>query len=300
MPSGADASIKGVVEDLWWPVVVSLATVGCVPPDTASEPSASAGGGPTPSTPQAATAVLDSHRADSRPAKVASSSRSTDRTARSVSSPVAAVGSDAGETHPTLSAARISGVFRDFFERSTLGPDYNATSGAWRIQGGRVCATRARNHPLWLRRKLPTNVRIEFDAASQSADGDLKVEAWGDGTSAATGVSYADASSYLFIYGGWKNSRHVLARLDEHGPNRKEVSVDPSGQRLDARPVRPHHSYHFKIERSDGKTVRWLVDDIEILTFADAQPLRGEGHEHFAFNDWDTPVCFDDLIITAL
>jgi hypothetical protein len=191
-------------------------------------------------------------------------------------------------------------VFRDFFERSTPGPDYNRTSGAWRIQGGRLCASRARNHPLWLRRRLPTNARIEFDATSGSPDGDIKVEAWGNGAGAASGTTYDDASSYLLIYGGWKNRFHVLARLNEHGRDRKALKVDPSRRELRARPVRPNHAYHFKIERADAKTVRWLVDDIEILSFTDAHPLRGEGHEHFAFNNWETPVCFDNLVITAL
>jgi hypothetical protein len=191
-------------------------------------------------------------------------------------------------------------VFRDFFERSTLGPDYNTSTGAWRIQGGRLCASRARNHPLWLRRKLPTNARIEFDATSRSTDGDLKVEAWGDGASFASSTSYDDATSYLFIYGGWKNRYHVLARLDEHGKDRKALTIDPSGQHLNARPVRAHHGYHFEIERSDGRTVRWLVDDIEILSFPDASPLLGEGHEHFGFNNWETSVCFDNLIVTPL
>jgi hypothetical protein len=93
---------------------------------------------------------------------------------------------------------------------------------------------------------------------------------------------------------------HVLARLNEHGEDRKALDIAPSGRQLNARPVRPHHVYHFKIERSDSKTVRWLVDDIEILDFADTSPLAGEGHDHFAFNDWETPVCFDNLIITPL
>ena len=29
-----------------------------------------------------------------------------------------------------------------------------------------------------------------------------------------------------------------------------------------------------------------------------AVPLSGGGHDHFAFNDWDVPACFDDLLIT--
>ena len=32
----------------------------------------------------------------------------------------------------------------------------------------------------------------------------------------------------------------------------------------------------------------------------DAEPLEGQGHEHFAFNDWDAELWFDDLVVRAL
>jgi hypothetical protein len=194
----------------------------------------------------------------------------------------------------------IKSVFFDFFERSELGPDWNATSQVWRIDGGKLCGQGARNHPVWLRRKLPTNARIEFDAMSSSPDGDLKVEVWGDGKSFAKGTSYTDATSYLTIFGGWKNEYHVLARIDEHAKDRPEVRTDPSGANPRAARVMPNRWYHFKIERTDGKTVRWLVDDIEILSLSDPKPLKGEGHAHLGFNDWDVRVCFDNLKITPL
>ena len=44
----------------------------------------------------------------------------------------------------------------------------------------------------------------------------------------------------------------------------------------------------------------WLVDDIEILSFTDPNPLKGTDHQHVGFNDWDVPVCFDNLKITPL
>jgi hypothetical protein len=190
--------------------------------------------------------------------------------------------------------------FHDLFERGSLGDDFRTTSPVWRIQGGRLCGRGARNHPVWLKRRLPANARIEFDATSSSNDGDLKVELWGDGKSFAQSTSYTNASSYLAIFGGWKNQFHVLARIDEHAPGRPEVRVDPSGGDLRAQPVKAGQTYHFKIERSDGKTVRWLVDDIEIHSFSDPAPLKGTGHDHIGFNDWEVPVCFDNLSITPL
>jgi hypothetical protein len=190
--------------------------------------------------------------------------------------------------------------FHDDFERTELGSSYRPTSAAWKIVDGRVCVRGARNHPLWLLEQLPTNAKIEFDAMTESADGDIKVEAWGDGRSAATTLSYTSASSYLFILGGWQNSLHVLARLDEHGKDRSELQLESNGDDPRTAPVEPGALYHFVLERKDGRTVRFYVNEIELLNFVDPAPLRGEGHRHFAFNDWETPVCFDNLDILPL
>jgi len=149
-------------------------------------------------------------------------------------------------------------------------------------------------------RRLPINARIEFDAYAEAPEGDLKVELWGDGVSGATSTSYTNATSYLAIFGGWKNTKHVLARLNEHGEDRLEIDVDPSGDDERSRPVSPGQPYHFKIERADGKTVTWSVNGIELFELADPDPLAGAGHEHIGFNDWDAPVCFDNLKIVPL
>ncbi len=217
---------------------------------------------------------------------------------------VAAAAAMAGGAAPKPAAAApdaaIASAYWDTFDRTDLGPEWNATSPEWRIQAGRLCGRNAKNHGVWLTRKLPVNARIEFDAVSTSQDGDLKVELWGDGKSFAKGTSYNDATSYLAIFGGWHNQFHVLARLDEHAKNRPEVKVNPSGSDPKARPVQPGASYHFKIVRADGKTVQWFIDDIEIISFADGEPLKGEGHEHLGFNDWEAQVCFDNLQVIPI
>jgi len=203
-------------------------------------------------------------------------------------------------TSGALSGPQIEKRFVETFERDEPGPDWNITGSGWALKEGRLCVSDAHNHPAWLRRRLPVNARIEFEATSASSEGDLKVEVWGDGSSAATGNSYTNASSYLIIFGGWKNSLHVLARLDEHGADRKALHVEPGETDPRVQPVLADRAYRFKIERTDGKTVRYFVDDIEILSFKDQSPLIGEGHEHFAFNDWQVPACFDNLTITPL
>ena len=184
---------------------------------------------------------------------------------------------------------------------STLGPAWSqAGTNVWRIENGRLCGSGAHNHGVWLQRTLPVNARIEFDAISDDPQGDLKAEFWGDGRSAATAVSYTNATSYLTIFGGWKNTVHAIARLNEHGTDRREIRVDKSSDDPREQPVTAGQVYHFKVERSDGKTVRWSVNGLEYLTFPDAQPLAGMGHDHFGFNDWEAKVCFDNVKVTPL
>ncbi len=182
-----------------------------------------------------------------------------------------------------------------------LGPNWRqANTSAWHIENGRLCGQHAQNHGVWLTKVLPVNARIEFDAISDSPDGDLKAEVWGDGQSSATAISYTNATSYLTILGGWQNKFHVLARINEHGNDRKQIVVDKSSDDPREKPVEMGQIYHFKIERSDGHTVRWYVNGLEYLSYDDHEPLAGLGHDHFGFNDWNVKVCFDNVKVTPL
>lgn len=196
--------------------------------------------------------------------------------------------------------AIASEPFEDGFDRAELGPDYNALSPAWKLVAGKLCVRGARNKGLWLLRKLPVNARIELDAVAEAADGDIKLEAWGDGATGATGASYTNATSYLAVLGGWKNTKHVLARLDEHGSDRMELEIEAGSDDERQRPVAPGQPYHFKIERTNGKSVRMSVNEVLYFEMWDDEPLEGPGHEYFGFNDWDAPVCFDNLKVTPL
>jgi hypothetical protein len=199
-----------------------------------------------------------------------------------------------------LSGPVLSEPFRDDFDRADLGQDWYATSSVWRITDGRLCGQGARNHPVWLKKRLPVNARIEFDATSASPDGDIKVEAWGDGRSYASGTTYDDATSYLFILGGWKNRFNVLARMNEHAQDRQQVRLLPDSEDPRTRQIVEGRSYHVEIERADGQTVTFTVDETPIHELSDPAPLKGAGHEHFGFNNWDVPVCFDALQVTPL
>jgi hypothetical protein len=181
------------------------------------------------------------------------------------------------------------------------GTDWMPTqAGIWHVENGRLCGQNAKNHGIWLKRTLPINARIEFDAVSQSADGDLKAEFWGDGRSFATSLSYTNATSYLTIFGGWHNTFHVLARINEHATDRKEITIDKNSDDPREKPVMAGQIYHFKVERNDGKTVRWWIDGNEMLSYPDPAPLTGVGHDHFGFNDWEVKVCFDNVRVAPL
>ena len=163
---------------------------------------------------------------------------------------------------PTSDASPLTRTYVENFNANALSSDWRPTSPAWRIENGRLCAQGAHNHPVWLQRKLPKNASITFTAESDSPQGDLKVEVWGDGHSEATAISYTNATSYLFILGGWKNQFHVLARIDEHAHDRIERRVMLNSTDPRDRPVLPGVKYRFGIERSDGRTVRWSVNGV--------------------------------------
>jgi len=229
-----------------------------------------------------------------------SSARQSNHSKRATLAPINVTSERPAASRQPEMLATLQAPFKDEFERAVLGDDYFATGDQYRIEGGRLCVKAARNHPLWLRHALPANARVQVEAEASTDDGDIKLEIWGDGHAAATHASYTDATSYLAIFGGWKNHYHVLARLDEHAADRPEVVIEPGSDDPRQQPVLAGRHYRLKLERTDGHTVRFWVDDVEMLSLADPRPLQGPGHDHFAFNDWETPVCFDHLVVEPL
>ncbi len=174
-------------------------------------------------------------------------------------------------------------VFSDDFERSEFGDSWETASDTWRLEEGWVVGGGARNDGLWLTAALPDQVRLSFDAQALSEEGDLKFEIFTDGSTHQTG--------YVGIFGGWDNRLNIIARLDEHGDDRL---VGAEGQHVEV-----GKTYRFQIERTDNR-VRWSIDGQDFITFDDAEPLRGAGHEHFGFNDWESPVRFDNIEVWDL
>jgi hypothetical protein len=180
-----------------------------------------------------------------------------------------------------------AGPSSDDFERAALGDAWYATGGNWRIDKGELVIDHAYNHPLWLKKPIPQDAVIELDCWSNDDVGDLKVEAWGDGKGFATEASYT-ATSYVFIFGGWHNTLGVLARMNEHGADRRA--------RGDQRVVKGK-KYHWRIARRGGQ-IDWQIDGKPFLSTDDPSPLHGGEHSYFGFNDWEAELHFDNLKIT--
>jgi hypothetical protein len=173
--------------------------------------------------------------------------------------------------------------FEDDFERENGSPGgaYSATGAAWRIASGWLHSPGAKNNPLWIGARLPRDVVVEFDARTDG-NGDIKCEIFGNGRDHASG--------YVLVFGGWSNTVSVIARLDEHGKDRKE--------RKD-RPVEKGRTYRFRVERK-GTRLDWSIDGEPFMTFDDPAPLEGPGHDRFALSSWANDVFFDRLVIRPL
>lgn len=198
----------------------------------------------------------------------------------------------------------------DFSDPATVARHYWTTGGHWRVINGELYSPGVKNNPLWLQAALPRDVAIEFDARSQSPQGDLKVEVFGDGLNHASG--------YVLIHGGWNNSLSIIARLDEHGPSLEKLRqaarergagdvvktgvFDPGTRmRVEAKPfpVEIGRTYRWRIERR-GRLLRWSIDGKPFMELEDPFPLEGEGHDRFGFSSWDASLYFDNLRIEPL
>lgn len=172
--------------------------------------------------------------------------------------------------------------FHDDFNRDQLGQNYFATGGQWRIVDGQLYSPGVKNNPLWLKAKLPHDVTVEFDVRSESIAGDVKCEIFGNGRDHSSG--------YILIFGGWNNTISAIARLDEHGNDRKD--------RRDKK-VEKGRTYHWKVVR-DGTVLTWYIDGELFLKYDDPNPLEGSNHDRFGFGTWATDAWFDNLSIQPL
>jgi hypothetical protein len=229
--------------------------------------------------------------------------------------------------------------FKDDFNRATLGNDWWSNGGLWRIVDGELYSPGVGNNPLWLKARLPADVRISFDVRSDAPTGDIKWEAFGDGRNHSTG--------YLFLFGAWNNRENRIAKLDEHAFTAEEIRAQLSQL---SRPLPSHATgleatwdavrqpfvaasarsdldklaagryfetetpvvvkrsdpkvvkgtrYHMVVTKK-GNLVRWEIDGQLMLELNDPAPLSGKGHDRFGFSSWQNDTWFDNLVIESL
>lgn len=169
-------------------------------------------------------------------------------------------------------------VFSDDFERKDVGDSWSENP-RWTIKDGRLHISKDHNKGLWLQKDLPDNARVEFDALSTTREGDLKCEIFA--------AEPRHQAGYILIFGGWDNRINVIARLDEHGEDRKEERE---------RRVVLNKVHKFTIIRR-GRNLAWFIDGKHLMTYDDPAPIKGR---YFGFNDWEAPVSYDNFKVFQL
>ncbi len=187
-------------------------------------------------------------------------------------------------------------VLSEDFERAELGPRWKPDAPAWKITEGELTNNAADNAGCWLLDKLPDgDLRIEFDARSmpftQWVRGEKKETFPGDLKCEAFALEPAHQQGYIFIFGGWSNTRNRIARVEEHGEGAGAWVVDGP-----KKAVEPGHTYRMKVVRV-GKTIGFFADDQYLIHAVDDQFIEGR---YFGFNNWRSDLHFDNLAVYQL
>ncbi len=177
-------------------------------------------------------------------------------------------------------------LLEERFDGATFSSSWTVTEGGdWTIVDGWAHSKKARNKGLWLTgTKLPAATRVEFDIRSEPRggkrfEGDTKCEIFN--------TEPAHEKGYVLVNGGWNNALDIIARLDEHGKDRKERS---------SRPVEASKTYRWAIVRTDN-TLFWFRDGGLFMYYRDANPVPGQ---YFGFNNWEAHLYVDNLKVFEL
>ena len=93
-----------------------------------------------------------------------------------------------------------------------------------------------------------------------------------------------------------QDGRPFALMVGDQAPDLDVAWYQPQGP---SRKVEKGRTYHMKIERK-GDTISAWGDGQLLVRFVDADPLWGPGHDHFAINNWQSELWFDNLKITPL
>ena len=176
-------------------------------------------------------------------------------------------GSGAGAFRPAAASTTVIAPgtgFSDDFNRAELGLNYFATGAYWRIVNGELLLAGGEEQPAVARAALPDNVQVDFDARSESPDGDVKCEIFGDG--------YSHASGYILIFGGWNNTITAMRGWTSTGP---VPAIFPNPLPNDGRVRVERHDIGWSRGRlpldhpAPGRDLTWQLDGQPVLEIID-------------------------------
>ena len=179
-------------------------------------------------------------------------------------------------------------IFEEGFEGSL--DQWTTQSKNWRIVDGRLYTgdKPEENEGLWLEAvSLPRDMRIEYEATSVSWEDKGKKVFEGDIKCEFGGRDREHLSGYIVIFGGWNNSKNIIARQEEH----EAVLVEDTKKK-----VKEGQTYSLSVIRI-GNEVKLFVDGELLLRTVDSDLLTGGV---FGFNNWNARVYFDNVRVYAL
>ncbi len=176
-------------------------------------------------------------------------------------------------------------IFEDSFDRQEIGDDWRIGGGKYFIRNGSLTSDYAHNENIFLKKPLPRNVRIEFDAWSETDRLDFKVSLYDDGLEHESG--------YVALLGGWYNSTDALIRGREHDHEsvaRKTIPWIEGGR------PKAGQKYKWTLIRKDSK-LSWYLENKLYLEYDDPAPLYGEANKYFSVSNWESVIHLDNLKI---
>ena len=171
-------------------------------------------------------------------------------------------------------------AYRNDFSGDKLPAEWVLIDGEATVESGVLVLEGTDNAQIALEEpNFPGSVRMEFDATLTGSDiSDMSPFLNAD----VMGYS----AGYLLQFGGGGNTENRLRRAGSI----VELTINESIL------VKPGQKYHVVAE-NDGGQVRLLVDGKEALTYKDATPLKGLGHNAVGFYTYGCTLKVDKVVV---
>ena len=198
---------------------------------------------------------------------------------------------DAQQPEPWTSPIELSEewvlAYYDDFSGEALSPKWRATAGAASVKDGQlVLSTEKEQAEVVLAdpRFESPGLRMEFDAHVPQGTRASDLSAFINSNWSAKGKTRGCEGSYLFQFGGMRNTRNLLRRTGEIVE--ATVTTEPL--------IQPGVIYHVTVENDCGR-VRMDVNGTALLKWDDPRPLWGRDHSAVGFYTWESTMVIDNL-----